>query len=44
MLGYDCFVEKVNEMGFYTPFINYIDSELCGDTERGWRMRATQEK
>jgi hypothetical protein len=44
MPEYDCFIEKVNEAGFYTPFVNYIDSELNSDIERGWRIRATQEK
>lgn len=43
-MDYDSFVEKVNEMGFYTPFVNYIDLKLNGDVERGWRMRATKEK
>lgn len=49
MLEYDCFIEKVNEAGFYTPFINYLNPDTKGneynsDIERGWRIRATQEK
>jgi len=44
MLNYDYFVEKVTEMGFYTPFSNYVDSGLSSDVERGWRIRAAQEK
>jgi len=49
MLDYDLFVKKVDEAGFYTPFVNYIKplnegKDLSNDTERTWRMRATQEK
>lgn len=43
MLEYDLFIEKVNEAGFFTPFVSYVNSIIDGDTERGWRMRATQE-
>jgi len=49
MLDYDLFIKKVDEAGFYTPFVNYIKplnegKDLSNDTERTWRMRATQEK
>jgi len=49
MLSYDLFVKKVEEAGFYTPFVNYIKpinegKDLSSDTERMWRIRVTKER
>jgi hypothetical protein len=45
MITYDVFIEKVNEAGFYTPFVNYIDfNDFSSDIERNWRIKATHEK